>query len=43
MKNRSTFKSKHEVYQINKNFNCNSKVVVYWVVAFAKSNAMVVP
>ena len=31
MKNTSTFKSKHskEVYQIKKNFNCNSKTVVY--------------
>ena len=31
MKNISTFKSKHsnEVYQIKKNFNCNSKMVVY--------------
>ena len=31
MKNTSTFKSKHskEVYQIKKNFNCNSKMVVY--------------
>ena len=30
MKNTSIFKSKHsnEVYQIKKNFNCNSKVVV---------------
>ena len=30
MKNTSTFKSKHsnEVYQIKKNFNCNSKMVV---------------
>ena len=31
MKNTSTFKSKHsnDVYQIKKNFNCNSKMVVY--------------
>ena len=31
MKNASTFKSKHsnEVYQMKKNFNCNSKMVVY--------------
>ena len=33
MKNTSTFKSKHsnEVYQIKKNFNCNSKMVVYLI------------
>ena len=33
MKNTSTFKSKHsnEVYQINKNLNCNSKMVVYLI------------
>ena len=33
MKNTSTFKSKHsnEVYQIEKNFNCNSKMVVYLI------------
>ena len=33
MKNKSTFKSKHsnEVYQIKKNFNCNSKMVVYLI------------
>ena len=31
IKNKSTFKRKHsnEVYQTNKNFNCNSKMVVY--------------
>ena len=31
MKNTSTFKSKHsnEMYQIKKNFSCNSKMVVY--------------
>ena len=31
MKNTSTFKSTHsnEVYQIKKNVNCNSKMVVY--------------
>ena len=31
IKNISTFKSKqsHEVHQIKKNFNCNSKIVVY--------------
>ena len=31
MKNTSIFKSKHskEVYQIKKNFNCNSKMVAY--------------
>ena len=33
MKNISTFQSKHsnEVYQIKKNFNCNSKMVVYLI------------
>ena len=33
MKNTSTFKSKHsnQVYQIKKNFNCNSKIVVYLI------------
>ena len=33
MKNTSTFKSKHsnEVYQIKKNLNCNSKMVVYLI------------
>ena len=33
MKNTSTFKSKHsnKVYQIKKNFNCNSKMVVYLI------------
>ena len=33
MKNTSTFKSKHsdEVYQIKKNFNYNSKMVVYFI------------
>ena len=33
MKNTSTFKSKHsnEVDQIKKNFNCNSKMVVYLI------------
>ena len=33
MKNTSTYKSKHsnEVYQIKKNFNCNSKIVVYLI------------
>ena len=33
MKNTSTFKSKHpnEVYQIKKNFDCNSKMVVYLI------------
>ena len=33
MKNTSAFKSKHsnEVYQIKKNFNCNSKMVVYLI------------
>ena len=33
MKNASNFKSKHsnEVYQIKKNFNCNSKLVVYLI------------
>ena len=33
MKNTSTFKSKHsnEVYQIKKNFNCNSNMVVYLI------------
>ena len=33
MKNTRTFKSKHsnEVYQIKKNFNCNSKMVVYLI------------
>ena len=33
MKNTSTFKSKRSnaVYQINKNFNCNSKMVVYLI------------
>ena len=33
LKNTNTFKSKHsnEVYQINKNFNCNSKMVVYLI------------
>ena len=33
MKNTSTFKSKHsnDVYQIKKNFNCNSKMVVYLI------------
>ena len=33
MKNASTFKSKHsdEVYQIKKNFNCNSKTVVHLI------------
>ena len=33
MKNTSTFKSKHsdEVYQIKKNFNCNSKMVGYLI------------
>ena len=33
MKNTSTFKSKHsnEVYQIKKNFNCNSKMVIYLI------------
>ena len=33
MKNTSTFKDKHsnEVYQIKKNFNCNSKVGVYLI------------
>ena len=33
MKNTSTFKSKHsnEVYQIKKNFNCNSEMVVYLI------------
>ena len=33
MKNTSIFKSKHsnEVYQIKKNFNCNSKMVVYLI------------
>ena len=33
MKNTSTFKSKHsnQVYQIKKNFNCNSKMVVYLI------------
>ena len=33
MRNTSTFKSKHsnEVYQIKKNFNCNSKMVVYLI------------
>ena len=32
MKNTSTFKSKHSngFCQIKKNFNCNSKMVVYW-------------
>ena len=33
MKTTSNFKSKHsnEVYQIKKNFNCNSKMVVYLI------------
>ena len=33
MKNTSTFKSKHsnDVYQIKKNFNCNSKMVVHLI------------
>ena len=33
MKNTSTFKSKHsnKVYQIKKNLNCNSKMVVYLI------------
>ena len=33
MKNTSIFKSKHlnEVYQIKKNFNCNSKMLVYLI------------
>ena len=33
MKNTSTFKSKHsnEVYQMKKNFYCNSKMVVYLI------------
>ena len=33
MKNTSTFKSNHsnEVYQIKKNFNCNSKIGVYLI------------
>ena len=33
MENTSTFKSNHsnEVYQIKKNFNCNSKLVVYLI------------
>ena len=33
MKNTSTFKNKHsnEVYQIKKNFNCNSKMVIYLI------------
>ena len=33
IKNTGTFKSKHsnEVYQIKKNFNCNSKMVVYLI------------
>ena len=33
MKNTSSFKSKqsNEVYQIKKNFNCNSKMVVYLI------------
>ena len=33
MKNTSTFKSKHsnEVYLIKKNYNCNSKMVVYLI------------
>ena len=33
IKNTSTFKSKYsnEVYQIKKNFNCNSKMVVYLI------------
>ena len=33
MKNTSTFKSKHlnKVYHIKKNFNCNSKIVVYLI------------
>ena len=33
MKNRSTFKSKYSnvVYQIKKNFNCNSEMVVYLI------------
>ena len=33
MKNTITFKSKHSnhVYQIKKNFNCNSKIVVYLI------------
>ena len=31
MKNTKTFKSRHsnEVYEMRKNFNCNSKMVVY--------------
>ena len=31
MKNTSTFKSKHfnKVYHVKKNFNCNSKMVIY--------------
>ena len=33
MKNTSTFKRRHsnEVYQIKKNFNCDSKMVVYFI------------
>ena len=33
MKNTSTFQSKHssEVYQIKKNFNCNSKMVIHLI------------
>ena len=33
IKNTSNFKSKHsnEVYQIKKNFNCNSKMAVYLI------------
>ena len=33
MKNTSTFNNKHsnEVYQIKKNFNCNSKMVAYLI------------
>ena len=46
MKNTSTFKSNHsnKVYQIKKNFNGNSEMVVYLIdIVFAESIAMVVP
>ena len=44
MKNTSSFKSKHsnEVYQINKNFNCNSKMLVS-LIGFVESHTVVVP
>ena len=46
MKNTSTFKSKHsnEVYQIKKNFDCNSKMVVYLIECkFVERITMLVP